>query len=124
MLKKSIPYSQALRKKIICSTKKNIGITQEKWRNERETFKQGYDQKLLDELLEKFDKLVNNNSLVSKRHQYPKCVPLILTYNEFLPKPYSGFSKKLKHPPSQQKYTSINPRKANQKKQPSREIKI
>ena len=60
-LKNRIPYSQALRIKRICSTKKDF---YHQLRELRERFlKQGYDQKLVDEQLEKVDKLVRDDLL-------------------------------------------------------------
>ena len=49
--------------------------------------KQGYDQELVDEQLEKVDKLVRDDPLQEKdqEQQDPKRIPLILTYNRFLP---------------------------------------
>ena len=49
--------------------------------------KQGYDQKLVDEQLEKVDKLARDNLLQEKdqEQQDPKRIPLTLTYNRFLP---------------------------------------
>ena len=48
--------------------------------------KQGYDQKLVDEHLEKVDKLVRDDLLQEKdqEQQDPKRIPLILTYSRFL----------------------------------------
>ena len=84
-LKNSIPYSQALRIKRICSNKKDFD---HHLRELRERFlKQGYDQELVDEQLEKVDKLVRDDPLQEKdqEQQDPKRTPLILTYNRFLP---------------------------------------
>ena len=49
--------------------------------------KQGYYQKLVDEQLEKLDKLARDNLLQEKdrEQQDQKCIPLLLTYNQFLP---------------------------------------
>ena len=49
--------------------------------------KQGYDQKLVDEQLEKVDKLARDYLLQEKdqEQQDPKRIPLTLTYNRFLP---------------------------------------
>ena len=49
--------------------------------------KQGYDQKLVDEQLEKVEKFVRDDLLQEKdqEQQDPKRIPLILTYNRFLP---------------------------------------
>ena len=49
--------------------------------------KQGYDQKLVDEHLEKVDKLVRDDLLQEKdqEQQDPKGISLILTYSRFLP---------------------------------------
>ena len=48
--------------------------------------KQGYDQKLVDKQLEKFDKLARDDLLQEKdkKTKDPKRIPLILTYNRFL----------------------------------------
>ena len=84
-LKNSIPYSQALRIKRICSTKKDFDYHS---REQKERYlKQGYDQKLVDEQLKKVDKLVRGNPLQEKdqEQQDPKLIPLILTYSRFLP---------------------------------------
>ena len=83
-LKNSIPYSQALQVKRNCSTKKDFDHHS---RELKERFlKQGYDQKLVDEQLEKVDKLVRDDLLQEKdqEQQDPKGIPLILTYNRFL----------------------------------------
>ena len=84
-LKNSILYSQVLRIKRICSTKKDFDHNS---RKQKERFlKQGYDQKLVDEQLEEVDKLVRDDLLQEKdqQQQDPKQIPLILTYNRFLP---------------------------------------
>ena len=49
--------------------------------------KQGYDQKLVDEQLEKEDQLVRDDLLQEKdqEQQDSKCIPLILRYSRFLP---------------------------------------
>ena len=60
-LKNSVPYSQALRIKRICSTKKDFYHHSRKLTDR--FLKQGYDQKLVDEQLEKVDKLVRDDLL-------------------------------------------------------------
>ena len=85
LLKNSIRYSQALRIKRICSTKKDFDHHSRKL---KERFlEQGYDQKLVDEQLEKIDKLVRDNLLQQKdqEQQNPKHISSILTYSRFLP---------------------------------------
>ena len=49
--------------------------------------RQGYDQKLVDEQLEKFDKLSRDDLLQEKdqEQQDSKRIALILTYSQFLP---------------------------------------
>ena len=49
--------------------------------------RQGYAQKLVDEQLEKFDKLSRDDLLQEKdqEQQDSKRIPLILTYSQFLP---------------------------------------
>ena len=49
--------------------------------------KQGYEQKLVDDQLEKVDELIRDNLLEEKdqEQQDSKCIPLILTYSRFLP---------------------------------------
>ena len=60
-----MPYSQALRIKRICTTKKDFDHHS---RELKERFlKQGYDLKLVDEQLEKVDKLVREDLLQKKR---------------------------------------------------------
>ena len=48
---------------------------------------QDYNQKLVDKQLEKVDKLVRDVVLREKdqEQQDPKCIPIILIYNHFLP---------------------------------------
>ena len=85
LLKNSIPYSQARQIKRICSTKKDFDYDS---RELKERFlKQSYDQKLTDEQLEKVDRLARDDVLQEKdqEQQDPKRIPLILTYNRFLP---------------------------------------
>ena len=57
--------------------------------------KQSDDQKRADEQLEKVDKLVKDDLLQEKdqEQQGPKRIPLILTYNRFLPKLTAVFRK-------------------------------
>ena len=84
-LKNSIPYSQALRIKIICSSKKSFDHHSKEL---KERFlRQGYDQKLVDEQLEKFDKLSRDDLLQEKDQEQQDSIriPLILTYSQFLP---------------------------------------
>ena len=84
-LKNSIPYSQALRIKRICSSKKSFDHHSKEL---KERFlRQGYDQKLVDEQLDKFDKLSRDDLLQEKdqEQQDSKRIPLILTYSQFLP---------------------------------------
>ena len=49
--------------------------------------RQGYDQKLVDEQLEKFDKLSRDDLLQEKDQEQQDSIriPLILTYSQFLP---------------------------------------
>ena len=79
--KHSISYSQTLRIKWIYSTKKYFEHHSKelKWR----FLKQGYDQKLVDQQLEKVVKLVRDDLLKEKdrEQQDPKRIPLILTIN-------------------------------------------
>ena len=61
LLKSSVPYTQTLRIKKICSTKKDFDHHS---RELKERFlKQGYEQKLVDEQLEKVDKLLRDDLL-------------------------------------------------------------
>ena len=83
MLKNSIPYSQALRIKRICSTKKDFDHHSRKLKDR--LLKQAYDQKLADEQLEEVVKLVRDDLLQEKdqEQQDPKRILLILTYSRF-----------------------------------------
>ena len=51
--------------------------------------KQGYDQKLVDEKLEKVDEFERDDLLQEKdqEQQDPKSIPLMLAYNRLLPNP-------------------------------------
>ena len=112
-LKNSIPYSQVLWIKRICSTKKYFD---HHLRELKERFlTQGYDQKLADEQLEKTDKLVRDNLLQEKdqEQQDPKRIQLILAYSRFLPNLTVVVRQKLEHSPNQQKPTGIIPRTPN-----------
>ena len=83
--KNSIPYSQILRIKRICSAKKDFGHHS---RELKERFlKQGYDQKIVDKQLEKEKKLVRNNLLEEKdrERQDSYCIPFMVAYKRFLP---------------------------------------
>ena len=74
-LKNSIPYSQVLRIKRICSIKKDFD---HHLRELRYIYlKQGYGKKLVDEQLEKVDKLVRDDLLQEKdqEQQDPKRIP-------------------------------------------------
>ena len=84
-LKNSISNSQTLRIKRICSTKKDFD--HHSIELEERFLKQLYDQKLIDEQLEKVDKLVRDDlrQEQDREQQDPKGIPLILTYNRFLP---------------------------------------
>ena len=76
MLKTSIPYSQSLRQKDFDHHSREL----------KERFlKRGYDQNLIDEQLEKVDKLVRDDLLQEKDQdqQDPKHIPLLLTYTLF-----------------------------------------
>ena len=59
VLKTSIPYIQALQIKRICSTKKDFDHHSGELK--KRFLKQGDNQKLVDEHLEKIDKLVRDN---------------------------------------------------------------
>ena len=76
--------------------------------------KQGFDQELVDEQLEKVDKLVRDDLLQEKdkKQQDPKRIPLMITYSR-LYEPYSSCSQKLEHSPNQQNSTGIIPRTPN-----------
>ena len=60
--------------------------------------KQGYNQKLVVEQLEKVDEFIKDDILQEKdqEQQDIKPIPLILTYNRFLPNPTGAVRKKLK----------------------------
>ena len=87
LLKNSIPYSQTLWIKRICSTKKDFDHHSRELK--RKLSKQGYDQKLVDEKLEKVDKFERDDLLQEKdqEQQDPKSIPLMLAHNRFLPNP-------------------------------------
>jgi len=82
-LKKSIPYSQALRIKRICSTK-------EEFSKECNTLKEkllerGYDQNLIENQINKVDAFDRNQLLTKKKKATLNRIPISLTYNRTLP---------------------------------------
>ena len=89
----SIPYSKTIWIKRISPNKKDFDYHSRALKER--LLKQGYDQKLDDEQLEKVDKLVRDNLLheKDKKQQDPKHIPLIFTYNWFLPTLQQLFTK-------------------------------
>ena len=84
-LKNSIPYSQALRIKLICTSSKDF----EHHRKElKERFlEQGYSSELLDKHIKTDEKLDRNELIKGNKKDRPIStrIPLEITYNRFLP---------------------------------------
>ena len=82
-LKSSIPYSQALRLKTICSTTrkfdKNCAIIKQKFLDRQ------YKQEVLDEQIKKVDKIERKERFKSKEKNNKNRIPLPITYNKTLP---------------------------------------
>ena len=70
-LKNSTPYSQTLQVKIICSTKNDL---EHHSRKLKRILSQLYDQKLVDEQLEKVDQLVRDNLLQEKDREQSRTI--------------------------------------------------
>ena len=79
-----MPQSHILRIKRIYSTKEDFDHHSKELKEK--FLKQGYDQKLVHEELEKVDQLIRDHLLREKyrEQQDPKPIPLILTFNRFL----------------------------------------
>ena len=81
-LKGSIPYSQALRLKTICSTTaefdKNCAIIKQKFLDRQ------YKEEILDEQIKKVDRIERKKLFISKEKK-TKTMPLSITYNRTLP---------------------------------------
>ena len=92
-LKNCIPQSHILRIKRIYSTKEDFDNHSKELKEK--FLKQGYDQKLVHEELEKVDQLIRDDLLREKyrEQQDPKPIPLILTFNRFL-RSFTAFVRK------------------------------
>jgi hypothetical protein len=83
--KKSIPYSQAVRIRRICSSGENFDIcTENLFKNLR---MRGYPCKLIKHAISKARKMNRNNLFPhkEKRNQDKQIIPFITTYNPFVP---------------------------------------
>ena len=79
----------------MCSNKKDFNHRSGELKDR--FLKQGYNQKLVDEQLEKVDEFIKDDILQEKdqEQQDIKPIPLILTYNRFLPNLTGAVRKKL-----------------------------
>ena len=79
----SIPYSQALRLKTICTTTtefdKNCGIIKQKF------LERQYKEKVLDEQIKKVDRTEREELFTCKEKNNKNRIPLPITYNKTLP---------------------------------------
>ena len=82
-LKRSIPYSQALRLKTICSTSaefdKNCAIIKQKFLDRQ------YKEEVLDEQIKEVDRIERKELFTCKEKYYKNRIPLSITYNRTLP---------------------------------------
>ena len=82
-LKNSIPYSQALRLKTICSTStefdKNCAIIKQKFLDRQ------YKEEALDEQIKKVDRIERKELFTCKEKNNKNRIPLSITYNRTLP---------------------------------------
>ena len=81
--KRSIPYSQALRLKTICSTSrefdKNCAIIKQKFLDRQ------YKEEVLDEQIKKVDRIERIELFTCKEKNNKTRIPLSITYNRTLP---------------------------------------
>ena len=82
-LKKSIPYSQVLRIKIICSTlteyKKHCAILKQNF------IERGYQENILNDEIDKVDNIDRKDLLSKKEKNIKDRIPCLITYNRKLP---------------------------------------
>ena len=82
-LKDSIPYSQALRIKTICSTtsefNKNCEIITKKIKE------RGYPENLVNEQVDKMKNLKKKQLLLTNKRKMQNRIPVSITYNRYLP---------------------------------------
>ena len=109
-LKNSVLCIQTLQIKRSCPTIKDFYHHSRKL--SEKFLKQGFNQKLAGEQLNKVDKLVRDSLLQERdlRKQDSKCISLILTYRRFCTEIYSSCLEKLEHSPIQEKSTGIIPK--------------
>ena len=84
--KDSLPYSQAIRIKWICSNQVDLNNSLKEMENN--LVKQGYQSLLTNEHLEKI-RLLNRIDLIAEKDTQQKSdrIPLVIAYNQFLPLP-------------------------------------
>ena len=109
-LKESIPYSQILRVKRICSTiadfKTNCDILLKKFIN------RGYKASSILEQIDKVNRLNRNDLMQLKHKERTQCLPISLTYNKTLPNIKNIIEKHwnlLKIDPTLERVFSISP---------------
>ena len=82
-LKRTIPYSQALRIKTICSTltkcKKHCAILKQNF------IERGYDERILNDEINKVDNIDRKDLLSKKEKNVKDRIPYLITYNRKLP---------------------------------------
>ena len=82
-LKDSIPYSQALRIKTICSTSskfnKNFDIITKRFKE------RGYPENLVNEQVDKVKNMKRNLLLTNNKKTMQNRIPVRITYNRYLP---------------------------------------
>ena len=85
LLKGSIPYSQALKIKLICTTSKNVNHHCKELKYH--FLEQGYNSELLDKRIKTVEKLDSNKLIKgNKKHTLISTrIPLAITYSPFLP---------------------------------------
>ena len=82
-LKRSIPFSQALRLRRICSTNNEFQDSCDKLRNK--LIERGYKQQEINEGIERTKTLDRKKLLEEKAKKQSNRIPLVLTYNRTLP---------------------------------------
>ena len=85
LLKDSIPYSQALKIRLICTTSKDLYHHCKELK--QQFLEQGYNSELLEKRIKTVEKLDSNKLIKGNKKQtlISTRIPLAITYNPFLP---------------------------------------
>ena len=93
-LKKSIPYSQALRIRPMCSTFQKYHSHSRKFIEQ--FINKGYKQDVVTQQIQKVDQLDRKQLLHQQKRHDKQCIPLSVTYSHSLPN-LKDYNKALVH---------------------------